>query len=198
MAAAVSVATATLAILLLLAPFYVAAEVDTSAGDALISAITNHCCLKKFYYALQISRVESRLRDSVNQGPITVFAPTDDSFMKLDPELWRCATTGQGPLDVLSQIMLYHFVTSGNFTAAEVATKTQLTSASGMPIDVKDVNGNVVLEGYAAITGPDALTSPNATVHLIGELLVPETIVSTIQNVCRPGPASASLPSPGL
>ncbi|GBG75569.1 hypothetical protein CBR_g20200 [Chara braunii] len=198
MAAAVSVCTATLAILLLLAPFSGAAEVDTSAGDALIGAITNHCCLKKFYYALQISRVESRLRDSVNQGPITVFAPTDDSFMKLDPELWRCVTTGQGPLDILSQIMLYHFVTDGNFTAAELATKTQLTSASGMPIGVKVVNGKVVLEDYAPITGPDALRTSNATVHLIGELLVPATIVSTIENVCRGGPPSASLPTPGI
>ncbi|GBG75576.1 hypothetical protein CBR_g20207 [Chara braunii] len=195
MAAAGSVTFTSLAFLLLLSPLFVSAQVDTSAGDDLVGAIINHCCLKKFYYALQISRIELRLRDSANRGPITVFAPTDDSITKLDPELWTCVTTGQGPLDILSQITLYHFVTDGNFTAAEVATKRHLTSASGMPLGVKVVNGNVMLEDYAPITEPNALRTSNATVHLIGELLVPETIVSTIENLCFAGPASAPAPS---
>eukprot|EP00244_Chara_vulgaris_P001290 TRINITY_DN1202_c0_g1_i1.p1 TRINITY_DN1202_c0_g1~~TRINITY_DN1202_c0_g1_i1.p1 ORF type:complete len:195 (+),score=25.93 TRINITY_DN1202_c0_g1_i1:96-680(+) len=194
MASARSSMAATLAILLLLSPLSAYAQ---DSGNALINAMNNHCCLKKFLYALQQSQVETDLRDRANQGPITVFAWKDEVIAKLDPQLYNCATTGQGPEDILSEIVLYHIVTDGKLNASQVAAKQQLTSASGMLIDVKVENGVVLLDEYASVVEAGVIVTPNAIVHLINEVLVPETVIGTINSLCG-SPASASLPSPGL
>jgi uncharacterized surface protein with fasciclin (FAS1) repeats len=105
-------------------------------------------------------------------GPVTVFAPTDEAFAALPPGLVE-ALLEEENLDILVQILTYHVV-SGAVFAADVVER-----GSG---DVASVEGSaiaVVVNEDGTVTVNDAnvvtvdIEASNGVIHVIDAVILP-------------------------
>jgi transforming growth factor-beta-induced protein len=101
-------------------------------------------------------------------GPLTVFAPTDDAFAAL-PEGTVEALLGDIP--ALTDILLYHVV-EGKVMAADVVALSSAPTLLGQDLSISVMDGNVkVNESQVIIT--DIETS-NGVIHVIDAVLLPQ------------------------
>jgi len=109
-------------------------------------------------------------------GPFTVFAPTDEAFVKLLAELGVTLEDLVADTEKLKDILLYHVV-SGAVKAADLETGPVMTVQGGnVQVTVKD-DGTIILnEGTndATVVIKDVPAS-NGVVHVISEVLTPPT-----------------------
>ncbi len=115
--------------------------------------------------ALQAADLDTVLSED---GPFTVFAPTDDAFAKL-PE-----GTVESLLETIPElrnILLYHVV-SGNVLAADVVSLESAETLLGQNISIS-VMGNVVKINDAQVIITD-IQGSNGTIHVIDTVLLPE------------------------
>jgi transforming growth factor-beta-induced protein len=133
------------------------AEVATTAGfSTLVDAVT-------------AAGLAPTLADCT-AGPFTVFAPTNEAFAALDPELLADALAD--PSGLLTDILTYHVV-PGILNASAVTSSSSLTTLQGGDIAV---NGTV-LNGSVNITDPNAFAC-NGVVHEVDAVLIPSSIAS--------------------
>ena len=102
-----------------------------------------------------------------DDGPFTVFAPTDEAFAKLPA----------GALDNLLQdkaqlkkVLLYH-VAKGKVTAKQVTKMEAVPTLAGSSVAV-EVNGDKVMIGTAKVVKADVMAS-NGVIHVIDTVLMP-------------------------
>ncbi len=109
------------------------------------------------------------LVDALNgDGPLTVFAPTDDAFAAL-PEGTVEALLADIP--TLTDILLYHVV-SGQAMAADVAGMSSVTTLQGADISIRVEGGNVYLNDTVQVILTD-ITASNGVIHVIDAVLLP-------------------------
>jgi transforming growth factor-beta-induced protein len=110
------------------------------------------------------------------EGPLTVFAPTDDAFAKL-PEGTVEALLQAENLEQLKNILLYHVV-AGKVMAEDVVSLDKATTLLGEDLMVKtDMGSAYVNEAQVVIT--DIETS-NGVIHVIDSVLLPPAEPSDI------------------
>jgi uncharacterized surface protein with fasciclin (FAS1) repeats len=102
-------------------------------------------------------------------GPLTVFAPTDDAFAAL-PEGTVDALLNDTP--ALTEILLYHVV-EGQVMAEDVVELEQAMTLQGQYVDIKVEDGNVFIDNAQVII-TDIETS-NGVIHVIDAVIQPET-----------------------
>lgn len=102
-------------------------------------------------------------------GPMTVFAPTDDAFAAL-PEGTVDALLADIP--ALTDVLLYHVV-EGNVTSDQVVELTQAQTLQGQYVDITVEDGKVMIDNAQVII-TDIQTS-NGVIHVIDAVLLPET-----------------------
>ena len=115
-------------------------------------------------------------------GPFTVFAPTDDAFGKLP------SGTVEGLLGdttALRQILLYHLV-QGDVSAEQVVTLNQATTALGKDISFAVRDGSVYLNDNVRVVITD-IQAKNGVIHVIDTVLLPPSVA--------PAPATNSAPA---
>ncbi len=103
------------------------------------------------------------------EGPLTVFAPTDDAFAAL-PEGTVEALLADIP--ALSNILLYHVV-EGKVMAADVVELSNALTLQGQYLDIQVMDGKVMLDNAQVII-KDIETS-NGVIHVIDAVVLPET-----------------------
>ncbi|MDH3492143.1 MAG: fasciclin domain-containing protein [Acidobacteriota bacterium] len=130
--------------------------------------------------AVQAAGLESALRAD---GPLTVFAPTDDAFNKL-PEGTVAKLLKPENKDMLIGILKYHVV-AGNVMASDVVKLDNAKTIQGDNVMIKVKDGSVYLNGSTKVTKTDIKAS-NGTIHIIDSVLMPpmkkdivDTAVST-------------------
>ena len=101
------------------------------------------------------------------EGPLTVFAPTDDAFAAL-PEGTVEALLEDIP--ALTDILLYHVV-SGDVKAADIVTLESAKTLQGASLSIT-VEGDVVRINGAQVVIADIAAS-NGTIHVIDAVLLP-------------------------
>jgi uncharacterized surface protein with fasciclin (FAS1) repeats len=102
-----------------------------------------------------------------NDGPFTVFAPTDGAFADL-PE-----GTLEGLLedtDALGQILLYHVV-PGTYTVAELREQTELETVQGQLLRIASTADGLTVNGTYLLTAD--IRASNGMVHVITSVLTP-------------------------
>ena len=99
-------------------------------------------------------------------GPLTVFAPTNEAFAALPQGVLADLL---GDPEALAQVLLYHVV-PGDLRAAEVLASDSLTSLQDSPISVDGVNGT--LNEDSLIVATDIVAS-NGVIHVIDAVLTP-------------------------
>lgn len=117
------------------------------------------------------------------EGPLTVFAPTDEAFASL-PEGTLDELLKPESKQALTDILLYHVV-DGKVMAADVAALTSATTLLGKDVAVKMDMGNVYINDAQVIL-TDIETS-NGVIHVIDSVLLPpaeeEAAMGTIVDV---------------
>lgn len=106
----------------------------------------------------------------MGDGPFTVFAPTDEAFAALDPELLDKLLLPEN-IEVLTAILTYHVVAakvmSADVADGDVATLegSTITLSTSMGVMVNDAN----------VTAVD-IEGSNGVIHVIDKVLVPPTV----------------------
>ena len=103
-------------------------------------------------------------------GPLTVFAPTDDAFSKLPPGTVEMLLKPENKA-ALASVLTYHVV-PGKMMAADVLKKKTLNTVNGQRTDIKMKNGRPMIDN-AAIVATDIKAS-NGVIHVIDAVILPE------------------------
>jgi uncharacterized surface protein with fasciclin (FAS1) repeats len=102
-------------------------------------------------------------------GPLTVFAPTDDAFAKL-PEGTVESLLKPENLEQLQSILKYHVV-AGKVMSSDVKDGASASTLAGSNLDFSVSYGAVKVNG-ATVTAADIKTS-NGVIHVIDTVLLP-------------------------
>ena len=102
-----------------------------------------------------------------SEGPLTVFAPTDDAFAKLPKGTVEKLLADK---EKLAAILKYHVV-AGKVLAADAAKLDSAKTLQGGTIKIDASNG--VKINNAKVVSADIVTS-NGVIHVIDTVLLPE------------------------
>jgi uncharacterized surface protein with fasciclin (FAS1) repeats len=114
------------------------------------------------------------------EGPLTVFAPTDDAFAKLPKgtveNLLKPENRGQ-----LQAILKYHVI-AGKLMAGDVISRSGATTLNGQRLDFTVKSGSVMVDN-ARVVKTDIKAS-NGVIHVIDSVVLPSSIsiVETAKN----------------
>lgn len=104
-----------------------------------------------------------------NDGPFTVFAPTDEAFAKLPEGTVESLLANP---DQLKKVLLYHVV-SGNVMASDVIKLDAAKTLNGAQVAINTKDG-VMIDGANVIQTD--IEASNGTVHVIDTVLIPENM----------------------
>lgn len=128
--------------------------------DAAQSAGTFETLLK----AVEAAGLKSTLTED---GPFTVFAPSDEAFERL-PE--GTLDSLLGDKSKLVSVLTYHVV-AGRMLSTGLAERRSLVTLQGQPLSVENSDGAVKVGG-AAVTQAD-IVADNGVIHVIDNVLLP-------------------------
>jgi uncharacterized surface protein with fasciclin (FAS1) repeats len=126
------------------------------------------------------------------EGPLTVFAPTNQAFADLLAALNLSAEDVLANTELLNQVLLYHVV-EGAVLAETVVTldgQSVPTLLEGASVEVSIVNGGVVLNGSVNVVATDIIAS-NGVIHVIDAVLVPQVVLDAL-GLAAPAEAEAA------
>lgn len=103
------------------------------------------------------------------QGPLTVFAPTDEAFAKLPAGTVENLLKPENK-DKLTAILTYHVV-PGRVTAREVVKLSSAPTVNGRPLSIDAENGKVMVEN-AQVVQTDIMAT-NGVIHVIDSVMIP-------------------------
>lgn len=185
-------ATAVAAIAATLSPSVANAQVPDPLPDESIAEVAAAAGFDTLLAAATAAGLDGTLADC-SAGPFTVFAPTEDAFAALDPDLLTAALGD--PEGLLTDILNYHIVPD-IVPAADVVAATSLTTALGADLAVE----GTVLNGSVNITGTDNWAC-NGVVHVIDAVLLPPSLTpapeTTTTTVPTPTIPDGGLPATG-
>ena len=115
--------------------------------------------------AVQAAGLEDALR---GDGPLTVFAPTDEAFAAL-PE--GTVESLLADPEALADILLYHVV-SGKLMASDVVERGFITTLLERPLAVTAVGDTVTINNAANVVTAD-IEASNGVIHVIDAVLIP-------------------------
>jgi uncharacterized surface protein with fasciclin (FAS1) repeats len=113
--------------------------------------------------ALEAAELVETLGD---EGPFTVFAPTNDAFAAIGEETLNALLDDT---ETLEQILLYHVV-EGEVLAEDVIGLDEATTVQGEPISI-----TVTLNDSAMLVDTDIMAS-NGVIHTIDSVLLPPDV----------------------
>jgi len=124
-------------------------------------------------------------------GPVTVFAPTDDAFAALPAALVPCLLLPENK-DALTSILTYH-VANGDVASSDLTDGQVIpTLLDGQDVTVKIMGDGTVMINDAHVVIPDVDTT-NGVVHAIDAVLVPPSVdVTAFLATCPAVDADAS------
>ena len=158
--------------------------------DTAATAASNNPLLSTLVTAVS----EAGLVDTLNSdGPFTIFAPTNDAFAAIPAEDLEAVLADQ---ELLTSILTYHVVAGESLDAAALGAAGSAATVNGGELEF-GADGTTV-------NGVDVLCSnvmtANATVHIIGEVLLPpaDDMGEMEEGAMMPtGPLCSAVPADG-
>lgn len=130
-------------------------------------------------------------------GPLTVFAPTDDAFAALPDGLVTCLLE-EDNVEALSAILTYHVV-SGAVLSTDITDGMEAPTLQGESVTITTTDGVMINDSSTVVTA-DVMAS-NGVIHIIDAVLVPPSIdvAAFMESSCSSGDAMAADPAaPGM
>ena len=104
------------------------------------------------------------------EGPLTVFAPTDEAFAALPPGTVESLLKPENK-DKLTQILLYHVV-EGRVYSDQAAKLSEAKTLQGDTIQIKPWGGTLKIDGASVIAAD--IEASNGVVHVIDKVILPD------------------------
>jgi uncharacterized surface protein with fasciclin (FAS1) repeats len=152
----------------------------TSTSNTILDIVVNSDDHNTLEAAVVAAGLQSAL---TGEGPLTLFAPTDDAFDALPAGV--LASLLADPTGALTQVLLYHAV-GGLALSTDLSDGMMISTIQGQDITVT-INANGVFINDAQVIVADIIAD-NGVVHVIDAVLVPEndpepvTVVDIIVN----------------
>ena len=105
----------------------------------------------------------------VGEGPFTVFAPTNEAFASLPEGTVENLLKSENK-ESLIKVLTYHVV-PGKVLAADVVKLEKATTASGMSLKIKTVDGKVMVNDSEVVKTD--IECSNGVIHVINSVLLP-------------------------
>ncbi|MEM1243988.1 MAG: fasciclin domain-containing protein [Pseudomonadota bacterium] len=111
-----------------------------------------------------------------NQGPFTIFAPTDAAFSKFPKQLLEKLMLPENNEHLIS--VLAHHVVFGQHEADEIAKMSELQTVEGSNARIEANAQNIKVDA-ANVTQSDIIAD-NGVIHAIDAVIVPESAGSIL------------------
>ena len=105
-------------------------------------------------------------------GPLTVFAPTDEAFAKV-PAATLTALLKPENKEQLKAVLLYHVV-SGKVMAADVVKLSEATTLNGESVKIMVKDGHVSIDNAHVATADVAAS--NGVIHVVDAVILPKNL----------------------
>merc|ERR1719445_1264927 len=117
-------------------------------------------------------------------GPFTVFAPPDDAFAALPPDLVTCLMLPEN-VDILAKVLSYH-VGEGTVLSTDLVNGMEIPTLEGSSIFITiEDDGTVKIDGANVISADNYAS--NGVIHVIDGVLVPRTVdLQVFLDMCNP------------
>lgn len=134
--------------------------------DPVATAASNNPVLTTLVTAVKAAGLVDTLNSAES---LTVFAPTDCAFSKLDKATLDAALAD--PEGLLTQVLGFHVIAGDQLEASDLESKEYKTFTGAMlPVEID--GDTVTVGGNAKVVVPNIKTA-NATVHLIDAVMLP-------------------------
>lgn len=139
----------------------------TQTSNDILSVASSKNSFSTLTSLLKSAGIEDILQEP---GPYTVFAPTDDAFAALPPDVLQQLKQPENK-EVLIKILRYHVV-PGQLSANKLSAG-ELKTFEGEPIDIQvDSNNNQIAVNNTQVIQPDIKAS-NGVLHAVNQVLIP-------------------------
>jgi uncharacterized surface protein with fasciclin (FAS1) repeats len=101
-----------------------------------------------------------------NEGPFTVFAPTNDAFAQIPEDDLNALLADT---EALTEVLLYHLL-DGEVPAETVVTLTSATTLQGSNVAISVGGGVAVNDANVTVTN---VFASNGVIHVIDKVLIP-------------------------
>ena len=105
----------------------------------------------------------------MNDGPFTVFAPTNDAFAQVPSDTLASLLTPEKKSDLVN-ILTYHVV-SGKALSGDLYDGQEITTLQGAKLKVRITDGKVYINNAQVIMAD--VKTKNGVVHVIDSVLLP-------------------------
>ncbi|MGP1272234.1 MAG: fasciclin domain-containing protein [Phycisphaerales bacterium] len=122
-----------------------------------------------------------------SNGPITLFAPTDEAFAKLGSETIASLLEPENR-DTLADLLRYHAVIGERLYAEDLIAGARVETAQGQRLSASVRNGEVFLDNSRVVRAN--LDASNGVIHVIDRVLMPQRSTSS---VVAPAPSLGSV-----
>jgi len=139
---------------------------ETGLGDDIVDTAIGAGVFETLVAAVQAADLEGALR---GEGPLTVFAPTDEAFMDL-PDGFVADLLEPRNFEKLQELLLYHVV-AGEITSGDLRWFQFTETLQGQYLWIRKFWGNVRVNN-ARVTTPD-IGASNGVIHVVDKVLVP-------------------------
>lgn len=170
--------------------------VATAANSLAADIVDTAVGAGKFNTLVAAAKAAGLVETLKGDGPLTVFAPTDEAFAKLPAGTVETLLKPENKAK-LAAILAYHVV-PGKVMAADVVKVSGATTVNGQQVDVK-VDGNTVMIDGATVTATD-IACDNGVIHVIDSVILPadKTVVETAVGAGMFGTLVAAVKAAGL
>jgi len=145
--------------------FTIAAPAVTRAADIVDTAVA----AKSFNTLVAAAKAGGLVEALKGDGPLTVFAPTDDAFAKL-PEGTVESLLKPENKKKLVEILKYHVV-KGKVMAADVVTLDSADTLAGKKVTIKAGDDGVMINKSKVVKAD--IVCDNGVIHVIDAVLLP-------------------------
>tara|TARA_R110001592_G_scaffold88364_1_gene260279 strand:- start:7217 stop:8029 length:813 start_codon:yes stop_codon:yes gene_type:complete len=148
-----------------------ASEVDAMSNSDSSGTIADVAMGDPRFSTLVTLLEQADIADTLSgDGPYTVFAPTNDAFARLDPELVAQLTSGEANDDLAT--LLKRHVVAGTYTAADITEgTTDLMTLADTNLEIERV-GDMVTADHVDVISADIAAS-NGVIHAIDMVIIP-------------------------
>jgi uncharacterized surface protein with fasciclin (FAS1) repeats len=164
-----------------------------------LGAIANNPKLETFETVLKSSQFDLTISAQESKGPVTVFAPTEAAFNKLDPKV-KTALLKPENKATLEKILKYHVAEKPvTFSPEPQSIDSLLPNTSDQCVLTGTALKPRIINGKQIVQGESALALPNKSILVpIDDILIPPDVdLSTLVGLDSTTPTPPSPPTAG-
>ncbi len=122
----------------------------------------------------------------MQEGPLTVFAPTDEAFAKIPQDQLDALLAD---VDALIKVLTYHVV-PGGIKSTDLADGMTATTVEGEDVTIS-ISGDTVMVNDATVTTAD-LEAANGVIHVIDTVIMPPSMAAASEAMTETTEMAAS------